>query len=146
MSRGRIKWRLTEALIFALRGLIFFLSPKYPHNAQGFPIVNGVPASRAQLRLAEALGVKRNHVNYKVCGYYIDIAFPRRKIAVEYDGRFWHEGREQQDQERVDKLVRCGWRVLSIKADSGVPPVPLVKRHMKMLSKKRPYVQMEWSE
>ena len=48
------------------------------------------------------------------CQYFVDIAFPRLKLAIEIDGRL-HETDEdlfESDRWRQNALVRAGWRVL----------------------------------
>lgn len=45
---------------------------------------------------------------------YIDIGFPRQKLAVEIDGRKFHSDAEvfEQDRWRQNELINAGWRVL----------------------------------
>lgn len=46
--------------------------------------------------------------------YYIDIAFPAARLAIEIDGREFHSSPEafESDRERQNHLVLAGWRVL----------------------------------
>lgn len=47
-------------------------------------------------------------------GYFIDIAFPAQRLAIEIDGRL-HETEEdlfQSDRWRQNALVLAGWRVI----------------------------------
>jgi very-short-patch-repair endonuclease len=46
--------------------------------------------------------------------YYLDIAFPRARLAVEIDGRLHELDREvfESDRWRQNALVQAGWRVL----------------------------------
>ena len=110
-----------------------FGSPK----REPYPRVNGVYASKAQLRLAKSLGAK--YVNYKACGYYIDIAFPRKRIAIEYDGAYWHQNKKKE-KIRDAALVRCGWRVLHIRSNGHIPSPDVVKKELKRLSWRNPVV------
>ncbi len=52
----------------------------------------------------------------EICGhpYWVDIAFPAHKLAVEIDGREFHEGAEafERDRYRQNDLINAGWRVL----------------------------------
>lgn len=41
----------------------------------------------------------------------IDIALPYRKIAIEYDGSYWHQD-EEKDTERQNQLESLGWRFI----------------------------------
>ncbi|HWH99508.1 MAG TPA: DUF559 domain-containing protein [Propionibacteriaceae bacterium] len=46
--------------------------------------------------------------------YWVDIAFPAHKLAVEIDGREFHEGPDvfESDRYRQNDLINAGWRVL----------------------------------
>ena len=48
---------------------------------------------------------------------YVDVAFPERKLAVEVDGRRFHDDgsdRFEDDRERQNALVLAGWRVIRV--------------------------------
>lgn len=45
----------------------------------------------------------------------IDIALPELKIAVEYDGYWWHKDRASQDTAKNEALKSDGWQVLRIR-------------------------------
>jgi hypothetical protein len=49
--------------------------------------------------------------------FRLDLAYPRHKVAVEYDGMEFHTGTEQRarDQERRDWLRRHGWIVIVVR-------------------------------
>lgn len=108
-----------------------------------YPRVNGVRASRAQLKLAEQLHAPA--VNYKVGKRYIDVAFPKEKIAVEYNGALYHKDKAK-DMKRAKELTRKGWKVLIIQVKSGFPDVRWVKHQIAVLKKyKRKKVKyIEW--
>ena len=46
--------------------------------------------------------------------YLVDIAFPRRRVAVEIDGWAWHMDvdRFRADRHKGNALVRAGWGLL----------------------------------
>ena len=48
-------------------------------------------------------GVKSIH-SYKEKGYELDIYIPSKKIAIEYDGYFWHKNKTKKD---LDKNLNC---------------------------------------
>lgn len=50
-------------------------------------------------------------LNYPCLGYSIDIAIPRLNLAIEYDGSYWHQDKEKDDN-RQYILERQGWRFL----------------------------------
>jgi len=48
---------------------------------------------------------------------YLDIAFPEQKIAIEVDGRRYHDessDRFEADRDRQNDLVALGWRVVRV--------------------------------
>ena len=50
--------------------------------------------------------------------YRLDFAYPRHKVAVEYDGREWHlltEEQRRHDEERRAWLEREGWTVIVVR-------------------------------
>ncbi len=52
----------------------------------------------------------------KVGKYRIDLAFPEKMIAIECDGKEWHERYEQQehDNEKDEYLKSVGWKVFRV--------------------------------
>ena len=51
-------------------------------------------------------------VKTKIGTKYIDVAIPELKIAIEYDGEYWHKGNEKQDKIRQKAIEKQGWEVL----------------------------------
>lgn len=47
--------------------------------------------------------------------YFADIAIPSPKIIVEYDGSYWHKGKEKMDTIRDFNLQADGWKIYRIK-------------------------------
>ena len=41
-------------------------------------------------------------------GYELDIYIPSKKIAIEYDGSFWHENKTKKDLEKNQKCKKDG--------------------------------------
>jgi len=41
---------------------------------------------------------------------FIDIAFPEYKVAIEYDGEYWHN--KKTDKERDIELLNVGWKTI----------------------------------
>ena len=49
--------------------------------------------------------------------YYLDLAYPHRRLAIEYDGDdHRRQARARRDLEREAALVAAGWRVLRFDA------------------------------
>jgi len=49
-------------------------------------------------------------LEYPIFGFCIDIAIPEKKLAIEYDGSYWHN--EDNDKKRDEILESLGWRVI----------------------------------
>jgi very-short-patch-repair endonuclease len=49
---------------------------------------------------------------YDIFPFFIDLAFPQIKLAIEADGRQWHSSRRQieKDNYRQKKLENIGWK------------------------------------
>lgn len=71
-------------------------------------------AERMLHRLLRNAGLTgwRQHVHS--CGFEIDVAFPRARVAIEVDGWAWHRdvARFNGDADRQNILVNAGWHVL----------------------------------
>ncbi len=51
------------------------------------------------------------------CAYRLDLAWPERRVACEYDGVAWHTGENLfRDRERMNALRRAGWVVVFVTA------------------------------
>jgi len=59
--------------------------------------------------------VKEDHpeakIEYPCFNYSIDIAIPNLKIAIEYDGSYWHQDQEKDDK-RQREIENKGWTFL----------------------------------
>jgi very-short-patch-repair endonuclease len=68
-----------------------------------------------QLRAADLPDPVRQH-EVRIAGehYFIDLAYPERRVAIELDSREHHEGAEvfQRDRARQNDLVLAGWTIL----------------------------------
>lgn len=91
--------------------------------AQVVSLVDGLaespPESELRVRLVLA-GLPRPHVQFQVFanGRFVarvDLAWPRYRVAVEYDGQ-WHgsPGQLHADRHRLNRLVAAGWLVLHV--------------------------------
>jgi DNA-directed RNA polymerase subunit RPC12/RpoP len=94
------------------------------YNGYGCPycqdMINGAIVSKPQRKLNSILHGSLNYPEGKRC---IDVAIMRnsKKIAVEYDCWYWHQGREEQDAKRDSFLVSRGWKVIHIKSGEMLP-------------------------
>lgn len=101
---------------------------KRPKNANGYCLYRGVPVSKVQLRIAERLKVPEQHINYPVGYYYADIAFPKDRIIIEYNGWHWHQKNVAHDQRRTGFLLDQGWNLIIIKSEVEVPTMAVLKQ------------------
>jgi very-short-patch-repair endonuclease len=75
-------------------------------------------AERLAHRILRAAGITGWKTNFPVsiqgCVYYIDIAFPQLKLAIEIDGRLHEEDEDlfESDRWRQNALIAGGWLVL----------------------------------
>jgi very-short-patch-repair endonuclease len=75
-------------------------------------------AERRAHRLLHQEGIEGWTANYPIAisgyPYWVDIAFPAHRLAIEIDGREFHEGAEvfESDRYRQNDLINAGWRVL----------------------------------
>ncbi len=53
--------------------------------------------------------------SYKNQGYELDIYIPSKKIAIEYDGYFWHKNKSQKDLEKNFKCKQDGIKLYRIR-------------------------------
>jgi AbiEi antitoxin C-terminal domain len=59
----------------------------------------------------------------------VDLAWPDRRVALEYEGR-WHGERQNvaRDRRRLNRLTAAGWTVVFVTAEDLADPVQLVAR------------------
>lgn len=88
------------------------------------PLVNGLAESSGEswtrLEIADhglPMPVAQHWVNVDgVPTYRLDLAYPRARIAIEYDGQLFHSELEDQERDRVRRewLREHGWRVIVV--------------------------------
>jgi len=89
---------------------------KLVHRSHKYP-------SRVQISIFKSLcarGCKGIRLEYFVYRYSIDIAHPRKKIAMEVDGYHWHKDKRRKDRRRDFVLRRLGWKVIRVSARLSV--------------------------
>jgi hypothetical protein len=52
---------------------------------------------------------------YQLAGKEIDIYIPSLSLGFEYDGLFWHKGKQEKELEKKEKLEQMGIRLINIK-------------------------------
>ena len=77
--------------------------------------------------------------SYKKQGYELDIYIPSKKIAIEYDGYYWHKNKTKSDLEKNQKCKNDGIKLFRIREE--LPPLNdssidyIVQKNQKDLSK-----------
>jgi len=51
----------------------------------------------------------------------VDICIPELGLVIEYDGSYWHRGREQHDSRKTARLLDAGLRVIRVR--DNLPPL-----------------------
>jgi very-short-patch-repair endonuclease len=106
---------------------------------------NTVPSSRCQRYLHQLLGGK---LNYPIKWYSLDIAFPKEKIYIEYDGsghdlrvkkgNISYEEFKWQECTRKSFLENKGWKIIRIISQHD--KLPLDKKNIKLINKAKQYL------
>ena len=77
--------------------------------------------------------------SYRAKGYELDVYIPSLKIAIEYDGYYWHKNRMRKDIEKNYKCKKDGIKLYRLR--EGLPPLNdssidyIVQENQKNLSK-----------
>ena len=50
-------------------------------------------------------------LEYKILNYNVDIAIPQLKIAIEFDGSYWHQNKKH-DNKRQTEIEKLGWQFI----------------------------------
>ncbi len=112
------------------------------NNGRGCPICNSERNTSfpeyAIMYYLEKYGLDAVHL-YRKNGYELDIYIPSKKIAIEYDGGFWHENKTKKDLDKNQKCVKDGIELYRIR--EGLPSLHgssidyIVQENQKDLSK-----------
>ena len=109
---------------------------------------NGCPVCNSERKTsfpeyALAYYLKRSGLDvvhsYRAKGYELDIYIPSLKIAIEYDGYYWHKNRMRKDIEKNYKCKKDGIKLYRLR--EGLPPLNdssidyIVQENKKNLSK-----------
>ena len=94
------------------------------HNGNGCPICSSERRTSFP-EYAFVYYLKKHDLDvihsYKENGYELDIYIPSKKIAIEYDGYFWHKNKEKKDLEKNFKCKRDGIKLYRIR--EGLMPL-----------------------
>jgi DNA-directed RNA polymerase subunit RPC12/RpoP/very-short-patch-repair endonuclease len=88
------------------------------NNGNGCPTCNSERSTSfpeyALLYYLKKYGLEVMHL-YKEGGYELDIYIPSKKIAIEYDGYFWHQNKAIKDLEKNSKCEKDGIKLYRIR-------------------------------
>lgn len=102
-------------------------------------IKNGRFTSKINIELHKMLGGEHNYYTDVVYNHNmrinVDIAFPEEKIAIEYDGSYWHDNPDSmiKDMEQSMLLVNAGWKLLRIKSRRDLPSLDEINKRLELL-------------
>ena len=112
-------------------------------NGSGCPVCNSEQNTSFPeymlLYYLEKYGLETIH-SYKGKGFELDIYIPSKRIAIEYDGYFWHKSKIKKDLEKNQKCKKYGIKLYRIR--EGLAPLNdssidfVVLKNHKDLSKK----------
>lgn len=74
----------------------------------------------------------RGEKQYKIAGYYVDIAFPESKVVVEYDGEEYHQDL-QKDVEREIVIKNAGFDIIRVGKNGGMYVITYIGKEVKEL-------------
>lgn len=120
------------------------------HAGRGCPLCidmeNGHRTSSQQRELNGMLG---GELNYRIGKQSIDIALNISgiKIAIEYDGWYWHKDKIVHDIKKSENLIKRGWKVLRIKSRHAIPTLDDIKfriEHLLTESSYQEIVMEDW--
>lgn len=123
VSEANKRHRKKKAEEFSKRTRALWKNPSYRKRMEKILAKNrkqvGYGPSKIQLKIFEkliSLGVRGLRLEWPVLTYRLDIANPRKKVAVEVDGPYYHKN-TKKDRMRDNKLRCLGWRIyrLSLK-------------------------------
>ena len=80
-------------------------SPSHRRLGTGCPFCTN-PSSSPELRILSELRTIFTKVEHRVIidGFEVDVFIPELKIGIEYDGKFWHQSKQEQDLRKNDSL------------------------------------------
>ena len=81
-------------------------------------------AERLLIRLLRHARISGWKANYPVCGYIVDVAFPKQKVAVEVDGWAFHTDRRLSERPQAaepDRVERLAGAAVHVAGPDGVP-------------------------
>ena len=103
--------------VVQLRQLVPLADPRAESPGESWTRISiidaGLPAPQPQYWVCER-GLKV---------FRVDLAYPLSRVCVEYDGRRFHEGDEQEEYDRLRRkwLRQHGWTVIVVDKDSFTP-------------------------
>lgn len=82
---------------------------------------------RELFKKVNALGYNAE-LEYSILNFSVDIAIPNKKIAIEYDGSYWHNNKKK-DIWRQKKIEKKGW--VFIRYIDDVPSLKIIDEDIK---------------
>ena len=99
-------------------------SVAHRNNGRGCPICDSQQHTSfpeyALVYYLRKYGLEVQH-SYKEKGYELDLYIPSKKVAIEYDGYFWHKNKIGQDLKKNSRCVQDGIKLYRIREE--LPPL-----------------------
>ena len=91
--------------------------------------VPNVPSSKNEIRILTELKAAFGDVfsRHKICGHEVDVFIPSIGTAIEYDGKYWHQGKETKDVEKNKSIEANGLTLLRVRE---APLKPISKKDL----------------
>ena len=90
-------------------------SPNHRRGGEnGCPFCSTAGTSKPELRLISELGVIFSDIKHrnKINGLELDLFIPSLNLGIEYDGVYYHKGKEKRDQDKTNALKKLGIKVV----------------------------------
>ena len=102
-----------------------YQNKKFQEKARRTRTANGnIPSSKPEMelckRLKDLFGKENCFPSYQVGPLSLDclVVLDDIKIDFEYDGYYWHKGRENKDRARNGALMKEGYKIVRVKANN----------------------------
>jgi len=128
-------------LLYALGRKVVSRKGRRRKKGRRFPLVNGAPASKVQIKLAERVG---GEVNAHIGPYYADVLITRGglNIVIEYDSWKYHKYKIRKDRRRAQFFIDQGYAVIAVKSNSRLPRKDVMEDAIQKVLRGRDYVEV----
>jgi very-short-patch-repair endonuclease len=111
------------------------------NNGTGCDICSKNKTSKQEIRLLCELRTIFEKVDYRTKHFKqeVDIYLPQYKVGIEFDGAYWHKGKESKDKKKNEALMKDGIKLIRIRE----APLEKICEHDILTSGKRKTISKE---